>query len=98
VVATAVGGLLDTVHDGVTGLHVPPRQPRALAAAIRHLLDNPARRQRLGANGVHRVRRDYGWPRIAEQIEAVYERLLAEAETRDGRPRIGEGVVEGALR
>jgi glycosyltransferase involved in cell wall biosynthesis len=98
VVATAVGGLLDTVDDGVTGLHVPPRQPRALAAAIRHLLDNPARRQRLGANGVRRVQRDYGWPRIAEQIEAVYERLLAEAETGDGRPRVGEGVAEGALR
>jgi hypothetical protein len=47
---------------------------------------------------VRRVQRDYGWPRIAEQIEAVYERLLAEAETGDGRPRVGEGVAEGALR
>ena len=38
VVATAVGGLVDAVEDGVTGLLVPPRDPAALRAALERLL------------------------------------------------------------
>ena len=38
VVASAVGGLLDAVEDGVTGLLVPPRDPTALRTAIETLL------------------------------------------------------------
>ena len=44
VVATAVGGLIDTVVDGVTGDLVPPRDPRALGAALRRLLADEMRR------------------------------------------------------
>ncbi|WP_344285266.1 glycosyltransferase, partial [Actinomadura napierensis] len=44
VVASAVGGHLDTVVDGVTGVLVPPRDPEAAAAAIRESLDDPAGR------------------------------------------------------
>ena len=51
VVATAVGGQIDSVVDGVTGVHVPPREPAALAAALRELLDHPERRRDLGAAG-----------------------------------------------
>lgn len=49
VVATAVGGLLDAVEDGVTGLLVPPRDSEALRTAILRLLSDPALRRRLGA-------------------------------------------------
>src|SRR5699024_813024 len=49
VVATAVGGQTDSVVDGVTGALVPPRDPDALAATLRGLLGDPARRARLGA-------------------------------------------------
>jgi D-inositol-3-phosphate glycosyltransferase len=93
VVATAVGGLLDTVVDGVTGLHAPPREPEALAAAIRVLLDDPQRRRRLGENGIRRVHRHYGWARIAEQIAAVYEQLLAEVDTAAERCDTVEGIL-----
>jgi glycosyltransferase involved in cell wall biosynthesis len=48
VVATAVGGLLDAVSDGVTGVLVPPRDPAALRAALERLLADPAERRRLG--------------------------------------------------
>lgn len=77
VVATAVGGMLDTVHDGVTGLLVPPRRPTALAAAVRALLDDPRRRARMGAAGRARVERRYAWQRVAADTEAAYERVLA---------------------
>jgi glycosyltransferase involved in cell wall biosynthesis len=49
VVATAVGGLVDAVEDGVTGLVVPPGDTAALRAALERLLDDGALRARLGA-------------------------------------------------
>ncbi|MER6949036.1 glycosyltransferase [Nonomuraea sp. NPDC000554] len=74
VVASAVGGHLDTVAG--CGLLVPPRRPRALARALRAVLDDPGRREALGAAGARRARERYGWPRVAEQTEAVYSRVI----------------------
>ena len=50
VVATAVGGLVDAVEDGVTGILVPVRDPTALRRAMERLLADDTLRQRLGAN------------------------------------------------
>jgi glycosyltransferase involved in cell wall biosynthesis len=75
VVATAVGGIVDTVADGVTGEHVPPRRPDVLAATLRALLDDPARLAAYGRAGVTRARSDYSWEHVAARTEAVYERL-----------------------
>jgi glycosyltransferase involved in cell wall biosynthesis len=77
VVAAAVGGLIDTVVDGVTGVHVPPRRPDRIAAAVRALLADPARREALGRAGAGRARRRYGWNRIARSTLAVYDELAA---------------------
>ena len=71
VVASAVGGLLDTVLDGVSGVQVPARQPAAAADAIRSLLDDRQRRRRLGARGAQRVTR-YSWTDIARRVESCY--------------------------
>jgi D-inositol-3-phosphate glycosyltransferase len=71
VVASAVGGQIDSVVHGVTGVHVPPRDPAALAAALRELLDHPERRAMLGANGRKRAQR-YSFDRIAAATREVY--------------------------
>lgn len=76
VVASATGGLVDSVVDGVTGAHVPPREPERLADALAGLLDQPARRRELGAAGASRARVRYGWGRIADATLEVYARLL----------------------
>jgi glycosyltransferase involved in cell wall biosynthesis len=79
VVASAVGGLVDSVVDGVTGAHVPPRRPRLLAEALAGLLADPDRRAALGVAGARRARRRYGWDRIAGSSMEVYAGLLAGA-------------------
>ncbi|HWG12090.1 MAG TPA: glycosyltransferase [Streptosporangiaceae bacterium] len=79
VVASAVGGLTDTVVDRATGWLVPPRDPAVLAGALRALLADPARRAAMGQAGLDRARRWYSWPRVAAQTETVYERMRAAA-------------------
>jgi glycosyltransferase involved in cell wall biosynthesis len=76
VVGSAVGGLLDTVVPGVTGLLVTQRDPGSIAAAIRLLLDDEPRRAAMGRAGADRVRRLYTWERIAEQTEQSYRQVL----------------------
>jgi type III pantothenate kinase len=77
-VGSAVGGLLDTVSDGETGLLVPPRQPRSAATAVRTLLDDPALRTRMGRAARAKVERLYDWSQVCEATEAVYEDMRAE--------------------
>jgi glycosyltransferase involved in cell wall biosynthesis len=76
VVASAVGGFLDTVVDGSTGTLVPPRRPDRLAAAMRRLLAEPFWREAYGTAGVDRARSRYSWDRIATATLAVYDGLL----------------------
>ena len=77
VVASAVGGMIDTVVDGRTGVHVPPRDPERLAAALGPLLDDPERRREYGRAGVERARRLYDWDRIAAATLDVYARIAS---------------------
>ena len=77
VIATAVGGQKDSVVHGVTGVHVPPRDPAALARAMRQLLEDPERRREYGANGAKRARLRFGFDRIARSTRDVYLSLTA---------------------
>jgi glycosyltransferase involved in cell wall biosynthesis len=79
VVASAVGGLTDSIVDQQTGWLVPARDPAALANALGQLLADPAMRAAFGAAGVQRARSRYSWRRVAAETEAVYLRLAADA-------------------
>ena len=72
VVGTAVGGLIDTVVDGVTGDLVAPHNPKALARALRRLLGDEMRRMSYAAAAVERATVSYSWQRIASRLTAVY--------------------------
>jgi glycosyltransferase involved in cell wall biosynthesis len=76
VVASAVGGQLDTVADPGTGRLVPPRDPEALARAVAGLLADPAGREACGAAGRRRVLSRYGWGQVAAATEAAYCEVL----------------------
>jgi len=78
VVASAVGGMLDSVVPGVTGELVPPRQPAVLARTLRPLLADPALRRARGRAGRRRVSREYRWESIAARTERVYLSMTAD--------------------
>ena len=78
VVASAVGGLLDLVVDGETGLLVPPRDPAALRRALERLLSDPELRRRLGAAARERARERFSWDGV---ISATLEAYAAASGT-----------------
>jgi D-inositol-3-phosphate glycosyltransferase len=82
VVGTAVGGLLDTVIDGVTGLLVPPQRPDRLAQAVIRLLGDPEQRERLGRTAQEWVRSRFEWGVVARSTLEVYEQVLTQAAQR----------------
>ncbi len=77
VVASAVGGIQDTVVDRVTGLLVPPRRPDALAGALRDLLASATRGLAYGIAGRDRVLARYDWERVAAATALVYSDVVA---------------------
>ncbi|SEF20980.1 Glycosyltransferase involved in cell wall bisynthesis [Amycolatopsis pretoriensis] len=79
VVAAAVGGLTDTVVDGVTGLLVRPHQPKELASRVRRLLDDPALCHAYGTAGHDRAVARYSWDRVAADTLRAYHKLVPEA-------------------
>lgn len=76
VVGSAVGGLLDTVIDGVTGALLPPRKPMAVADRVCALLHDADRLAGYSAAGIERVRSHYQWPQLARATERSYLRAM----------------------
>jgi len=75
IVATNIPGYRGVLDHGREGWLVEPENERALADAIIQLLQNPALRQQMGANGRQKAA-SYDWPIIARQILDVYEELI----------------------
>jgi len=73
VVAADVRGLKQLVHDGLTGLLVPPEDPQALADAITNLADADWTEMQAKAKA---LAQKYNWPNIAEQYLNAYQRLV----------------------
>lgn len=90
VVSTAVGGIVDTVVDGVTGrlvaspepitlartVLVEPPEPVAIARAVQPLLDDATLRETWGAAGCQRARSRYTWDRVAAETLMAYHRAV----------------------
>lgn len=76
VVATDTGAVSEVVTPECGAL-VPPRDPAALAMTIQALLDDPARRERMGQAGRKRMEGEFSWPVCAANTVAVYRDVLA---------------------
>lgn len=76
VIGCGVGGIPEGVIDGRTGYLVPERDPDALALRIGELLDRPAMRHRMGAEGRAFVERCFDIERQTARLETLYDTLL----------------------
>ena len=72
VVATAVGGLIDTVLDGVTGILVSSDRPASLTQAIRKLRADPMRLDGYALAARERAQARHSYPRLAQETAGVY--------------------------
>jgi glycosyltransferase involved in cell wall biosynthesis len=79
VIASAVGGQVDAVVDGTTGILVPPGHPALLAQRIRQLLSHPMLLEAFSVAATDRARSRYSLDRIAHETIAVYDRALDSA-------------------
>ncbi len=76
VIASNIAGYSDVVSDGVDGLLVPPGDPQRLAEELQRVHHEPERLRAMGEAARHSAQR-YAWPRVADQVTAVYERAIA---------------------
>ena len=75
-VATRVGGNVELIQDGLTGLLVPPGNPDKLAEGILKLLDNDLLRETIIKNARNEVLKRYDWRVKIKEIETYYENLV----------------------
>jgi phosphatidylinositol alpha-mannosyltransferase len=108
VVASDLPGYRSVLTQGMEGLATAPRDPRALARALRMLLLNPELRARMGRRGIETARR-HAWPAIVSRLEGIYAGLTGggpaardphppreEGADPDGEPRRGSDTVLSA--
>lgn len=101
VLATATGGLVELIQDGVNGWLVPPRSSAAIARAIEKIAAmTPAEIRPIKENGLELVRGTYTWERIAAKTEEIYDATLKRwlEEKRAKHKWAGGGVDSGKAR
>lgn len=76
VIATAIGGSLDQVADGVTGFLIPPSDPQALAEKIDVLIRDPQLRSRMAQAGPERIAQTFSLEGMVRRLEQVYLEVL----------------------
>lgn len=78
VVSASEGGAMEEVEDGVTGIHVRPRDAEGIAQAVLKLLADPDRLRQMGRAARLRVERLFSQQRYVQEVTEVYEELLGQ--------------------
>ena len=77
-IGSRVGGIPTVINDGVDGLLVTPEDTEALAAALRKLITDPARRESIGAAGRQRYEQEFVETAYRDKIIRFYDEVLAQ--------------------
>jgi phosphatidylinositol alpha-mannosyltransferase len=86
VIASAIAGYSDVVEDGVDGILVPPADPQRLAEELQRVYHEPEHLRVMGEAARHSAQR-YAWPRVADQVTAVYEEAIEAPRPQTGSER-----------
>jgi glycosyltransferase involved in cell wall biosynthesis len=76
VIATNQGGPLEIIEDGVSGLLVPPENPKLLSDKISFLVENKQISKAMGENARRRIEEKFSIERNVKDIEDIYLNLL----------------------
>lgn len=82
VIGSNVGGIKYSVAHRYTGFLVPPHEPRALAAAVLPLLNDPVLHRTMQRNAIRRVNQLFTWDKVASSVEKIYGKALHQATQR----------------
>ena len=92
VVAGRTGGVPDIVADGETGLLTPEGDDEAFAAALADLLDDPARRARMGLAAARKAAADHDFAGAQMRLQTIIDAALSRhGDSRRDRPTEGCG-------
>ena len=75
IVASEIDGITEQIVNGKEGLLVPPKDPQAIAQAVRRLAENPEQASLLGKNARARVLREFSVDKMIAETIGVYESL-----------------------
>jgi phosphatidylinositol alpha-1,6-mannosyltransferase len=76
VIGGNTGGAAEAIEDGITGFLVNPNSPRDVALALKRLLLDRGLRQKMGAAGAERVRKEFNWKTRAEALSKLNRSIL----------------------
>lgn len=76
IIASRTGQNSEVIQHGRTGLLYEPGDPISLCEALTTLMDNPERRQQLGANARQDAVQKHSWDSYAERLERIYEKAI----------------------
>jgi glycosyltransferase involved in cell wall biosynthesis len=82
IVGSTAGGIPELVEHGKNGYLVPPCEPRALAAAIRLLADNPDLRSEVGRRNRAQAEANLSWARVTTRYLSTYNGVLRRVPSR----------------
>jgi len=77
VIASPVGGIVDFVEDGKTGLFCKVKNPKSIANVINKLLKDKELYNRIVENGLEMVKEKYDWDYISVEMANIYKELVA---------------------
>jgi glycosyltransferase involved in cell wall biosynthesis len=76
VVASAVGQIVDVLHDGVNGLLVPPGDAQAMAGALVRLIQDADLRERLGSQARQSALDHFSWESYLARLERIFDAVI----------------------
>ena len=76
IIGTPVGGIVDFLFDGETGVFCQPNNPESVAKAARRIIEEPGLRDKLIKQGVGLVRTKYNWVNLSKDMERIFNALV----------------------
>lgn len=87
VVVSRGAAVQEVLEDGKTAFLVPPRDPDAIAAALRRLTDDPGLTAEVAENGQRFVADTFSWRRYAQSMLAIFEEHVAKGAVEAAREK-----------